>query len=111
MIACCGIDCSACDIRLAPTNPDIAEKMVKIFVDMGYKDAKPDWFQCDGCHGDREKHWSSNCKILACCFDEKHLQNCSQCDEFMCDIITEFANDGHKHHREGVERLKSMIKE
>jgi len=64
MIAACGIDCSVCDIHLAPSNPEIAERMVKVFVNMGYKDAKPEWFHCEGCSGDRNAHWSSNCEMM-----------------------------------------------
>ena len=109
MIAACGIDCSVCDIHLAPSDPEIAERMVKVFVNMGYKDAKPDWFHCDGCSGDRNSHWSSNCEMMLCCFDKKYLENCSQCDEFMCEKIEKFANDGFKHHQEGVERLKKIV--
>jgi len=108
MIACCGLDCDVCDIHLAPGNPEIAERMVKIFTDMGYKDAKPDWFHCDGCSGDHDAHWSANCEIMLCCFDKKHLQNCGQCDEFLCGKLEKFANDGYKHHKDAVERLKKM---
>lgn len=109
MIAACGIDCSVCDIHLAPSNPEIAERMVKIFVNMRHKDAKPEDFHCEGCSSDRNTHWSSNCEMMLCCFDKKHLENCSQCDEFMCEKIEKFANDGFKHHQDGVERLKKMI--
>jgi hypothetical protein len=27
----------------------------------------------------------------------------------MCEKIEKFANDGYKHHKEGVERLKKMV--
>jgi len=110
MLGACGIDCSVCDIHLAPENPEIAEKLVKIFVNMGYKDAKPEWFHCQGCSGDRNEHWSSNCQIMECCFDKKHLENCSQCSEFVCDRLDKFADDGFGHHKEAVERLKKMKK-
>lgn len=109
MIACCGIDCDVCDIRRAKDNPEIAEKMVNIFVNMGYKDAKPEWFRCEGCFGNRDAHWSADCRILACCVDEKHLENCGQCPEFMCELIDNFANDGFEHHKKAVERLKHIF--
>ena len=62
---------------------------------------------CTGCHGDREVHWSADCWILACCVDERGLANCSECMEFACDRLEEWAgqNDGY---RTALARLREM---
>jgi hypothetical protein len=48
--------------------------------------------------------------LLICCVDEKHLEHCGQCQEFVCAKLEAFANDGHQHHKEAVERLKQIAK-
>jgi hypothetical protein len=65
---------------------------------------------CKGCREDRSLHWSPDCPLLTCCVDEKHLEHCAQCAEFVCEKLEAFANDGQAHHRDAVERLKRIAK-
>jgi len=109
MIAPCGLDCSICRIHLALNDREIANQLTGNFISQGHKDAKPEWFHCAGCPGDRVDHWSADCQILKCCVDEKHLQHCDQCPKFVCERLERFANDGHKHHKEAVEYLKCLL--
>lgn len=65
---------------------------------------------CKGCRGDRSIHWSPECPLLICCVDENGLEHCAQCDEFICDKLEAFANDGSPSHKEAVEQLKQIAR-
>jgi hypothetical protein len=115
MMAVCGLDCDACDIRRVPTDPEAARRVAVWFHEMGWlkeDEGKVEIVECSmyctGCRGDRSVHWSPDCPLLHCCVDEKHLEHCAQCDEFVCEKLSAFANDGHQHHKDAVERLKRI---
>ncbi|MHB9132171.1 MAG: DUF3795 domain-containing protein [Armatimonadota bacterium] len=111
MRACCGIVCTECDIYLAAQDKEKAEALAKCWRGWGDTSVQSDWFTCKGCHGDEALVWSGDdCKIRVCCKKEKGLENCSQCDGFPCELITAFKNDGHAHHRWGVEALRELRK-
>jgi hypothetical protein len=104
MIAACGLDCGSCEIRLAPTDSTAAEGVVAWFKRQGWLSEDEGIAQilerkmyCTGCLGSREIHWSSNCWILQCCVDERRLSNCSECVEFPCDRLVDWAgqNEGY----------------
>ena len=63
--------------------------------------------QCGGCRGPSDRHWSADCKFLTCARVKKFTY-CFECDEFPCEKLAAFANDGHEHHRITVENLKRM---
>jgi len=106
-LAVCGLDCTACDIYQAARDPTVAEKLTEDFRKSGHPDARPDWFQCQGCRGDRSKHWSSSCDILQCCVDDRNLQVCVQCEEFPCEKLEKWTAKGEKYQN-ALNRLKSM---
>jgi hypothetical protein len=114
-MAVCGLDCGSCEIRLAPENPEAARIVVAWFQEMGWLDESEGIAEvieremyCTGCRGDRSVHWSPDCPLLTCCVDEKHLEHCAQCDEFVCEKLEAFATDGQTRHREAVERLRKI---
>lgn len=84
MMAVCGLDCRTCNIRLVPTDPEAARRVVAWFHEMG-------WLEED--EG-----------------VEEVLDHCAQCEEFVCEKLEAFAADGQPSHREAVERLKRMAK-
>ncbi len=48
----CGLDCAVCDIYLAAQRPEAALRLAEQW--HGWNpDAKPEWFRCQGCCGDR----------------------------------------------------------
>jgi hypothetical protein len=115
MMAVCGLDCGTCDIRRAPTDPDSAQVVVAWFRKMGWLEEDEGIVEvierrmyCNGCRADRSVHWSPECPLLICCVDERHLEHCAQCQDFMCEKLEAFANDEHEHHREAVETLKRL---
>jgi hypothetical protein len=118
MMAVCGLDCGTCAIRLVPTDPDAAQRVVAWFhkmewleKDEGVAEIIEREMYCQGCWEDRSLHWSPDCPLLICCVDERHLQHCAQCDEFICEKVEAFANDEHERHREAVETLKRLAGE
>ncbi|MBC7249197.1 MAG: DUF3795 domain-containing protein [Anaerolineae bacterium] len=116
MMAVCGLDCGSCDIRRAPFDPEAARSVVTWFKERGWLEEHEGIEQviarkmyCNGCRGDRTVHWSPDCVLLKCCVDERGLEHCGQCPDFVtCERIEAFANDGHRHHQEAVERLRRM---
>ncbi len=82
-LAPCGIDCAKCDVLARG--------------------------ECAGCRGDRAKQWSGDCGIRKCCVDEKRLVSCSQCGEFVCQRLKDWALPW-PHHAAALDRLKGLVK-
>ncbi|MGE5594000.1 MAG: DUF3795 domain-containing protein [Betaproteobacteria bacterium] len=108
MIAPCGLNCGACDIFRAPGDPETMKRILRWFEkERGLKLREED-VRCDGCLGDRSKHWSADCWILRCSVDDNGLRSCAECSRFPCARLEEWAgsDDGY---RKALERLKSMV--
>jgi hypothetical protein len=113
-IAACGLDCGDCDIRMVPLDAGAAQRAVAWFKEMGWlqesegvREVLERSMYCNGCHGDRSVHWSADCWILQCCVDEHGLLHCSECGDFACERLVEWAgqNEGYAH---ALERLQGM---
>jgi hypothetical protein len=114
IIAACGLDCTACDLRLLPTDAAAADRVVGWFRKMGWLAAGEGLPQilersmyCQGCRGDRSVHWSADCPILHCCVDERGHQFCSECDLFPCSRLTERAEQNTRY-AQALDRLRAM---
>jgi hypothetical protein len=114
MIAPCGIDCEKCDIRLLPSDPSAAKRVIEWYRSMewigpeeGVKEALEKKMYCRGCPGDREIHWSPDCHILKCCVDQHGLRHCSECDDFVCDHLTSWSQKSEKYAK-AVQSLREM---
>lgn len=107
IIGVCGLICTGCDILEASTNPEIAQKIADWFKKERNTDVKLEDICCLGCKGDRTKHWSADCWILQCCVDKKGLEFCSECEDFPCDKLVEWAKED-KRYEEALNRLKEM---
>ena len=116
-IAACGLDCEPCPLRKLPFDAEAAATTVSWFKDMGW--LKPDEgiaealerrMYCQGCHGDRTVHWSAECWILSCCVDDRGLVNCSECPDFACTRLEEWAA-GNARYTEALARLRTMAGE
>lgn len=107
-IAVCGLDCAnECDIYQAAHDPAAAQRLVERFRARGRADAKVEWFQCQGCRGERSKCWSDDCWIWQCCVAERKLASCAQCAGFPCDRLVEWAAGSERYTR-ALERLRAM---
>ena len=107
MIAVCGLDCGGCDMHLAPNDPKIAQQVVDWFKKERNEDVRIEDIHCLGCKGDRAKHWSPDCWILQCCVDKKGLEFCSECEDFPCEKLDQWAKTS-KGYSEALNRLKEM---
>jgi hypothetical protein len=79
IISRCGLICSDCDYR---------EK-----------------FNCPTCHESNENPFWGECKVAKCSIS-RNLNNCSECEDFACELLTEFAFD--KEHGDNGERIENL---
>lgn len=101
LLAVCGMDCNDCSIRLR-TEEELAY--------WRSKNIDPDRIRCDGCRSERKEgqHWCPDCKLLACCVDQKGFEFCAQCSDLnTCRLIKEFELP-YESHRKAVSRLREM---
>jgi hypothetical protein len=80
-IAVCGLNCARCQVA---------------------QEGK-----CQRCRGPVEHHWCGNCPMLTCARDKGH-RYCFECDDFPCQKLQAFADDGHEHHRLTLQNLMAM---
>lgn len=107
MIACCGIDCGSCDMRLATGDPAKQREIAQWFKDNLNKDIRPEDVGCTWCRGEREGHWSPDCWILQCCMDRHGRQHCSECPDFICLKLRDWAAQNDRYGA-ALERLRRM---
>ena len=93
MIAFCGLDCLECEALLATRADDnemrlvIAERWSREYD----ADLKPTDIDCDGCTSGSQLLFG-HCEVceIRACGREKGLENCAHCDEYACEILSEF---------------------
>jgi len=117
MMAVCGLDCTDCELRLAPTDEKAAASVAAWFRSMGWlketegvAELKARGILCAGCHGDRATHWSADCKLLQCCVDQKKLHYCFECADFVCPMLREWAAEDSRYAA-ALARLKTIKEE
>ena len=91
LIACCGLDCEACDARIATLNDDQAlrEKTAKRWSELNGVEITPAMINCEGCRTDGAKtpYCESLCPIRQCALG-KGLATCGDCAEMdSCDKL------------------------
>ena len=113
-IAPCGLDCAQCDLCNLSHDSVAAQRTVKWFHDMGWLKAEEGIadilerkMYCTGCRGDRCVHWSADCSTLRCCVDDRKLTFCSQCSDFPCKPLKDWAATGEKY-AQAFQRLEGM---
>jgi hypothetical protein len=114
LIAACGLDCTDCEIRLVPFDAEIAQGVAAWFKERGWLEESEGVAEilerkmyCKGCHGDRSLHWSPDCWILQCCVNQHGLQHCSECRDFPCERLVEWAGQ-NEGYAQALERLQGM---
>lgn len=107
MIAPCGIDCSACDIHRAKDNPELMAEVLDWFKTERKKEFSAEQIRCDGCLGERSRHWSPECWILRCVVEEHHHESCSECEEFPCERLEKWGRSSAGYSK-ALARLKAM---
>ena len=104
LIGACGIECYKCDIHLAPTDQQIAQKLTKHFKG-SWENVKPQDFHCDGCTFPDNQMWSPDCWIRKC-VREKDITFCSECRIFPCEKYLEWTNQDEGYYKAYQRLLK-----
>lgn len=92
MIACCGLNCSACDAYLATRGNDdtkrreTAQKWSKLY----RTEIAPGQINCSGCKSDGPRFFHCTvCEIRTCCLS-RGLDHCAACKDYICDTLAGF---------------------
>ena len=111
VISVCGLDCAQCQIYLAPYNPGLSNKLVKMFDNM-WDNVKPEDFHCSTCRGEISECWTKECWIRDCCVNTKKLDFCYQCQEFPCKGLEERSGKSKRYMRalNDFKKMKKKIK-
>ena len=84
MIAYCGLDCEACEARLATVNNDDAlrEKVAKLWSELNGAEITPEMINCEGCRMDGLKtpYCDALCPIRQCALGRRYA-TCGDCGE------------------------------
>ncbi len=108
MIAHCGLDCMACEARIATQAGD-QMKMAEVAAQWSAQfqvDVKAEDVVCDGCRmdGRRSAHCGHGCEIRRCCLD-RGFGTCIECADFPCENEA-FVLDHAPGVRENLEKMK-----
>ena len=103
-IAYCGLDCEACEARLATVNNDAAlrQAVAKEWSELNSAEITPEMINCSGCRvpGAKTPYCDSLCPIRQCAMD-RQVETCGNCPEMeTCEklgAITE--NNADARHR------------
>ncbi len=83
-IAYCGLDCEACEARIATVNndDDLRQKVAKKWSELNGVNITPDMINCVGCRipGVKTPYCESMC-LIRLCAEAKAFQTCGDCGE------------------------------
>ena len=108
LFACCGLNCAACDARIATIANDNAlraQVAEKWRVQYHAQNILPDMINCTGCRevGVKLEH-CEQCEIRKCAI-AKNFQTCAVCDTMeSCALLKNI----HQYVPEALENLKSL---
>ena len=91
LIAYCGLDCEACEARIATVNNDneLRAKVAKLWSELNNVEITPEMINCDGCriNGVKTPYCESLCPIRQCALGRK-VNTCGDCAEMeTCDKV------------------------
>ncbi len=108
IISCCGLNCAACEARIATINNDdelrkaTAEKW-KVYYNV--PEMSPSFINCTGCREEGPKlgHWNT-CQIRICA-EGKGFKTCGECSAMdTCKLVAAL----HKSVPEAVTNLRNL---
>ena len=111
LVGVCGLYCGACSIYRA-TQDNNEQKLQDFARGLSTRTGKNftvEDVRCDGCLGKgRIDLWCKNCQIRLCNKLQSGKLRCSDCDEFPCTRLSDFRDDGMKHHLEIIGNLEQI---
>ena len=110
IIAKCGIACHECDSYIATVNNDLEaiKKLAGDFAESFGKEIDYNDLWCEGCQtltGRLSGYCRNICEIRRCAFT-KEVDNCAECDDYLCEILEKFFTQG-----ESVPEFNTVISE
>ena len=101
MLAYCGLYCEQCSFKAAHD-----EQTVKHLENIPYAFPRRGLsvYNCECCKG---FCICGPCKIKPCA-EGKNITSCAECNDFPCEHIRAFAQDGMPHHAKAVENLHEI---
>ena len=108
-IAYCGLDCEACEARIATVNNDaeLRQRVAKEWSELNGVEITPEMINCAGCRIDGEKtpYCESLCPIRQCAMS-RGLETCGCCEEMeRCEKLGAIT----EHNADALKRLKTGI--
>jgi hypothetical protein len=108
LIACCGLNCAACDARIATvTNDDElrAKTAARMSAHYNLPNVSIEMINCTGCRKAGATMWyCEKCEIRNC-VSENNFQTCADCTEMeSCQMVVKI----HRYKPEAFENLKSL---
>jgi len=106
-IACCGLNCAACDAQIATVsnNDELRNQTAEKWRAHFSPDITPEMINCTGCmeSGAKFSH-CNNCEIRNCVLS-KEYQTCAVCDQMeSCEILSRIL----QYVPEALENLRSL---
>ena len=91
-IAYCGLNCEACEARIATVNNDdkLRAKVAKEWSEMNNANITPEMINCEGCRIDGVKfpYCDSMCEIRKCAM-KNNYETCGDCQDVkICDKVS-----------------------
>lgn len=112
LAAPCGLYCGACSAYVAGKRGDTKrlEDLAKRVAQYWSQEVEVKDLACEGCLSTEViALYCRDCGLRACVF-EKGLTHCAQCSVFPCQRITDFNNDGIRHHSEVLDNVQRQRK-
>ena len=111
LAAVCGLYCGACSLYRA-RHDNNQERLEEILKNMSERwKVKPEEINCDGClSGGQLMPYCRDCKIRLCAAEKSGVTHCADCPDFPCSLITNFNNDGVRHHGEVFRNIRRQQK-
>ena len=108
-IAYCGLDCEACEARIATVNNDaeLRQRVAKEWSELNGVEITPEMINCAGCRIDGAKtpYCESLCPIRQCAMS-RGLETCGSCREMEhCEKLGAIT----EHNADALNRLKTGI--
>lgn len=103
-IAYCGLDCEACEARLATVHDDNErrEKVAKYWSELNGVEISPEMINCSGCRmpGPKTPYSDSLCPIRPCAMSH-HIESCGNCCKMkVCKMLGQItANNAEARYR------------
>jgi hypothetical protein len=89
IIACCGLECTACGAYIATqeNNDDLRKETAELWGGQLDVEVDPKSIYCDGClSSGRRLDYCALCGIRKCCMG-KNIPNCAHCDRYICETL------------------------